>query len=136
MRLLKYLREKWVSSFKDPLSKGVAEIFVNPSRGEYRDALEASKASMLHTASARAAYDYDRDKLYVWRGDVLHGKVIGKVPQIDKKALRLVIDTKAKLVHVYDTYKSPDEEFEIVKKCMMRVFKFAPEVKGYKVAKQ
>ena len=135
MRLLKYLREKWINSFKDPLA-GIAEVFVNPTRGEYRDALDASTASMLHTASARLAYDYDKDRMYVWRGDVLHHNVIKRVPQIDRKALRLVIDTKAKLVHVYDTYKEPDEEYEIVKKAMMRVFKFAPEVKQYKVAKQ
>lgn len=135
MKLLKYLREKWVDSFKDPLA-GIAEVFVNPTKGEYRDALEASKASMLHSASARLAYDYNRDKMYVWRGDVLHGHVIRRVSEIDNKALRIVIDTKGKLVHVYETYKSPEEEFEIVKKAMMRVFKFAPEVKGYKVAKQ
>lgn len=135
MRLLKYLREKWVDSFKDPLAKGIAEVFMNPSRSEYRDALEASKESMLFPASARALYDYRKDNLYVWRGDVLHGNVINKA-KLPRDSLRLVIDPPKKLVHIYSLFKSDEEEFEIVKKAMMKVFKFAPEAKGYKVARQ
>ncbi len=135
MRLLKYLNEKWVDSFKDSLAGGVAEIFVNPSKSEYRDALNASKGSMLHAASARAVYDYERDKLYVWRGDVLHQRVIGRVSGIPRKSLRITIEPDMKIIHVYDAYQSEERELEITKNAVKRIYKFAPETKSYKVAK-
>jgi len=135
MRLLNYLREKWATSFKDPLAGGTTEVFVNPSRSEYKDAIDASKGAMLHPASVRAFYSYESDKIWVWRGDVLHNKVMKKIPEINFHTLRIVIEPSKKFIHVYELFKSDKEEMEIAAMAVKKIHKFAPETKGFKVVR-
>jgi len=134
MRLLKYLIEKWAVSLKDPLAGEVVEVFINPTRKEYKEVLAASKGSMLHPESARVFYGYTTDDIWVWRGDVLHARVKRKIPS--PQVLKIVIEPKMKLVHVYQVFKSDEEEKEIMNNAVKKINKFAPETKGYRVVKQ
>ena len=133
MRLSNYLKEKWISSFKDPLAGGTVEVFINPSRKEYREALQASQGSMLTPSAVRAFYDYEGDNIWIWRGDVLHNKVMKKISGIKFSTLRIVIEPPKKIIHMYEVFKSDEEEETIAAKAAERIFKFAPETKAYKL---
>jgi len=131
MRFKKYLIEKWENTFK--IGPTAIEVFVNPTKREYNDIVKASKESGWSYAGAtRAFYDSKKDKLWVWRGDVLHSYMSNKLKVNVFTLIRIEIDPHSKIVNVFEPY-GEEEVFDNVKKIIEKIRNFAPQMKGYKV---
>ena len=142
MRLLKYLTEKWAGSFKAPRAGGIAEVFFNPSRAEYYDALDASKGkNQLHPESARAFFNPKNGDIWVWRGDVLHDVVLRNRSEIPNDCLKFILEPKTKRLFLYGDLnltrlagegglKAIEDAEEKARKV---IIKFAPESKNWKL---
>jgi len=143
MRFLKYLTEKWAGSFKPPArAGGIAEVFVNPTRAEYKDALEASKGkAMMHPPSARAFYDPSSDKIWIWRGDVLHDSVLRSRSEIPSKSLKFILEPITKRLFLYGDAnlsrlageKGMKAIEEVENKARKKIKTFAPESSSWKL---
>jgi len=140
MRFLKYLIEKWESSFKDP-EAGITEIFANPTRAEFKDILSASRSSALRywreiPVSARGYYDKAKNIMWMWRGDVLHNIVRRKLPAASEfDLIRIEVDTSNREMYIYEPIKDKNEPEDLtnVKMVVKKIRSFAPQTKGYRI---
>ncbi len=78
MRLYRYLTEKWIKSFKDRDSFGriqdkVIEVFVNPSKSEFRDAAGSADFDAIKGKYVRFFADMKRKQVYIWNPESIHG---------------------------------------------------------------
>ncbi len=77
MRLYRYLTEKWKRSFKDRDSFGklsglTIEVFVNPSKSEFRDASDNAGFDIQKGNYVRFFADMKRKQVYVWNPNSIH----------------------------------------------------------------
>jgi len=76
MRLNKYLTEKWKKSFKSiRVASGIVEVFVNPSKSEFRDAAGSNKWDGLRGKWVRFYADLENRLVYVWHPEIIHSEV-------------------------------------------------------------
>jgi hypothetical protein len=77
MRLYKYLTEKWIKSFKDRDSFGriqdkIIEVFVNPTKSEFRDASGNTDFDALSGKYVRFFADMKKKQVYIWNPESIH----------------------------------------------------------------
>jgi hypothetical protein len=77
MRLYRYLTEKWIKSFKDRDSFGrikdkIIEVFVNPSKKEFRDASGNADFDIISGKYVRFFADMKKKQVYVWDPESIH----------------------------------------------------------------
>jgi len=77
MRLNKYLTEKWKKSFKDRNSFGkltgkIIEVFVNPTKSEFRDAAGNASFDAIRGKYVRFFADIENRKVYIWDPEAIH----------------------------------------------------------------
>jgi len=76
MRLLKYLNEKWIHSFKDksPIAgrETFVEVFENPSSKEFRDAANSTTWDKIRGNFVRFFVDMKKKKVYIWHPEAVH----------------------------------------------------------------
>jgi hypothetical protein len=75
MRLNKYLTEKWAKSFKMKgrgLRDDILEVFVNPTKSEFRDAAGTNDFDMLKGKWVRFFADMEKRQVHIWNPEVIH----------------------------------------------------------------
>ena len=140
MKFLRYLTEKFDFSFKDS-EAGLAEIFVNPNRAEFKDILAASQGTNLRyfrqlPVSARGYYNKEKGQLWMWRGDVLHGIVRRKLPAASEFDLvRIEIIPHERMIYIYEPIKDKEERPDLtnVKMIAKKIRSFAPQTRNYTI---
>lgn len=93
MRLNKYLTEKWAKSFKIRgvnLTDDILEVFVNPTKSEFKDAAGTNTWDMLKGKWVRFIADIENRQVHVWNPEVIHLSVwtrIGDSRNFDDETL-------------------------------------------------
>ena len=139
MRFLKFLNEKYDGTVPGRVGKIFAEVFINPSRNEYRDALEASKARIADGA-VRAFFDPKKNNIWIWRADVLHDTVLKEMP-IPTDSLKFILEPVTKRLFIYGDLnlsrlageKGIKAIEEVENKARKKIKTFAPESSSWKL---
>jgi hypothetical protein len=78
MRLQKYLAERWIHSYKDQrggIKAGqeiFVEVFVNPTKGEFKDAAGSTTWDRIRGQFVRFFADMKKKKVYIWHPESIH----------------------------------------------------------------
>lgn len=122
------VREEYISRVKTP--RGSVEVFKNPTKSEFRDALKSSSMK-----NVRGFYDPKTKDVWIWQGDVLH-TLIAKLLQLNKlymEGYHINVIPLDRELQIYSNVTDPKEMKKIAIKVYRRVVEFFPEVSKYKI---